>query len=57
MKKTYIMPAAQIVVLGSMKIMATSPDVTFDEDLSTDAEDVDVKENKGTLTNIWDVEW
>ena len=57
MKKTYIIPEAFIVELGAMQMMAESaPNVTIGDD-TVDAEEVEVKENTTTLTNIWDVEW
>lgn len=55
MKKTYIIPEALIVELGTCKMMAEStPDVSVGGG-SVDAGSVDVKENKDV--NVWDEEW
>ena len=58
MKKTYIMPEALTVVLGTCRMMATSdPDVGIGGG-SVNAGDVEVKEQAGiTDKNIWDEEW
>ena len=58
MKKTYIIPEALTVVLGSTQMMAVSgPDVTVD---SSDGEAIDAKdvEVKGISdTKLWDDLW
>lgn len=55
MKKTYIMPEALTVVLGTCKMMAESPNITIDDDDSVDAGNVETKEI--TDKNLWDEEW
>lgn len=57
MKKTYIIPEALTVVLGSTQMMAVSdPDVTADP--SEDAIDAGDVEVKGiTDTKLWDDLW
>ena len=57
MKKTYIIPEALTVVLGSTQMMAVSdPDVTVDDSETTiAAEDVEVKGI--TDTKLWDDLW
>ena len=57
MKKTYIMPEALTVVLGTLQMMAESPAVGIGGG-SVNAGEVDVKEEVGiTDKNIWDEEW
>ena len=58
MKKTYIIPEALTVVLGSTQMMAVSdPDVTVDssDGEAIDAEEVDVKGISDT--KLWDDLW
>ena len=58
MKKTYIIPEALIVVLGSTQMMAASdPDVTVDpsDEEAIDAGDVGVKGISDT--KLWDDLW
>ena len=57
MKKTYIIPEALTVVLGSTQMMAVSdPDVTVDDSETTiAAEDVEVKGISDT--KLWDDLW
>ena len=56
MKKTYIIPEALTVVLGSTQMMAASdPDVVVDPDEEVNAEDVGVKGISDT--KLWDDLW
>lgn len=57
MKKTYIIPEALTVVLGSTQMMAASgPDVTVDDkETPIAAEDVEVKGISDT--KLWDDLW
>lgn len=56
MKKTYIIPEALTVVLGSTQMMAVSdPDVTVDSETTIDAGDVEVKGISDT--KLWDDQW
>ena len=58
MKKTYIIPEALTVVLGSTQMMAASnPDVTVDssDDEAIDADKVEVKGISDT--KLWDDLW
>jgi hypothetical protein len=57
MKKTYMIPEALTVVLGTCKMMAESPAVGIGGG-SVDAGDVEVKEEAGLSdVNLWDEEW
>ena len=58
MKKSYIIPEALTVVLGTCKMMAEStPDVGIGGG-TVGAGDVDVKEEVGLSdVNLWDEEW
>ena len=56
MKKTYIMPEALIVELGTLQMMAESLPVGGGEGGTiTDPDDILTKENKNV--NVWDEEW
>ena len=56
MKKTYIIPEALTVVLGSTQMMAASdPDVIVDPSEEIPAEEVDVKGISDT--KLWDDLW
>ena len=56
MKKTYMIPEALTVVLGTCKMMATSdPDITIDDNETIGAGGV---QTKGVSdVNLWDEEW
>ena len=56
MKKTYIMPEALTVVLGSKMQMMTGSMPGIDNSQTGDPGDVDVKESI-TDVNVWDEEW
>ena len=56
MKKTYIIPEALTVVLGSTQMMAASdPDVIVDDEGTIAAEEVEVKGISDT--KLWDDLW
>lgn len=59
MKKTYIMPEALTVELGTTQMMAQSlvihKDSTDSDDIISDPDDILTKENKDV--NLWDEEW
>lgn len=59
MKKTYIMPEALTVELGTTQMMAQSlvihKDPTDPDDIISASGDILTKENKDV--NIWDEEW
>lgn len=50
-----MIPEALIVVLGTCKMMAESPNITIDDDDSVDAGNVETKAI--TDVNVWDEEW
>lgn len=54
MKKTYIMPEALIVELGTLQMMAESLPVGGGSTID-DPDDILTKENKNV--NVWDEEW
>ena len=58
MKKTYIMPEALIVELGTLQMMAESLPIGEgggEGGTITDPDDILTKENKNV--NVWDEEW
>ncbi|MBO7118983.1 MAG: hypothetical protein J6W03_01530 [Bacteroidaceae bacterium] len=55
MKKTYIIPEALIVELGTLQMMAESLPVGGSDDTIDDENDILTKENKSV--NAWDEEW
>ena len=58
MKKTYIIPEALTVELGTLQMMAESlPIVDSSDDIIDDEGDILTKENKLTDVNLWSNEW